>query len=914
MMRATIILLLHLTFCLSACPIFAQQISDIRVNASFENVTLDEILRGIDKQYKVDIYFCKKWLPSEKISVHFNRQRLDDALKQLLANSGLHYATYSDYAIIIAPESILSQKFTQQFYMEQRADRLQSVQQRFSFEQNMKVLGDTTLTVLPQEALLEGRISDQISGEGLSGTTLYIPSLDRSVSTDENGNYRLNIPTNYYRLEVRYVGYEPIEQNIRLAGDARWNIQLLPDALQLNEVVISEKADDSNVRSVQMGISRLSPLQIKQIPAFLGEVDVIRSLLTLPGVTTVGEGASGFNVRGGNIDQNLIMQDEALIFNASHVLGLFSVFNPDALQEVTLYKGNIPAQYGGRLSSVLDVKLKNGDFQEFKGQGGLGVIASRILLEGPLVQDKTSLLVAARSSYSDWVLRLLNDPDLQQSKAFFYDINAKLAHRFGEGSNLTLAYYRSYDNFQYSDQFGYAWGTQTASLRWNQIITPQLSSSSTAVYGDNDNTSYEPEGVAAFELNNGMYNYKLRQNFFWTPLESHNLQGGAEWVRYQAKPEKRAPRNNTSEVSPAQVNKDHGQEMAFYVNDEFELNDRLAFSLGLRYTLFQQIGPDQQYIYLDDAPRSKVTLYDSIAFKAGEVVQRYSGLEPRVSVKLALDHNNSIKLSYNRIYQYIHLISNTTAAVPVDVWQVSNRYVPPQRADNFSVGYFQNFRNNRWETSVEAFYRHLENVVEYKDLPQLLLNKTLETELLSGTGKAYGAELAIKRNAAVLSGQLAYTYARSLSRVAGNTPGETINRGEWFPSNFDKPHNLNLTMNIRAGYRSTFGINFVYSTGRPVTAPIANYFLGNTPVPHYSSRNQFRIPDYHRLDLSYTVKSNLLKRKNYRGSFTFSVYNVYARNNAFSVFFEKDENNTATAFKLSVLGSIFPAVTYNFEF
>lgn len=892
----------------------AQSLEDVRITADYRDTPLKQIFQEWDVQYDVDIYFRDRWLPAENISASFEDEPIQTALAQLLQETSLNFATYRDFAVIIAPENVLSQQFTQEFYLKQRNERLEAMRRQADFEQNMKVLGDTAVQTTPETAVIQGLIKDQVSGELLSGTTLYIPSLDKSASSDENGRYRLEAPTGYYELEVRYVGYETLQQNIQLAGNDIWNIDLLPDALELNEIIINEKNDDSNVRSVQMGIARLSPQQIKEVPAFLGEVDVVRSLLTLPGVATVGEGASGFNVRGGNIDQNLIMQDGALLFNSSHVLGLFSVFNPDALQDVTLYKGNIPAQYGGRLSSVLDVKLRNGNFQELKGEGGVGIIASRLLLEGPLVQDKTSFLVAARSSYSDWVLRLLEDPDLNQSSAFFYDVNAKLTHRFGEGSSLNLAFYQSFDNFRYSDEFGYSWGTRTASLRWNQIIGPQLSSTTSLFYGDNNNASYEPEGISAFELTNGLTYYKLRQDFFWSPSPAHNLQLGAEGTRYLGKDEELTGRGGISEIIPERLDKDKGQEVALYINDEFELGSRLAFSLGLRYSFFQQIGPDQQYIYREGAVRSPANITDSVSYGNGDIIQTYSGLEPRLSMKISLGSANSIKLSYNRLYQYIHLISNTTAAVPADLWQVSNRYIAPQISDNYSLGYFHNFRNNRWETSVEAFYRDLQNIVEYKDLPELFLNQYLETELLSGTGQAYGAELLIKRNAVIMSGQLSYTYSRSLSQVAGPNSEESINQGNWFPSNFDQPHNLNMTMNLRLSRRSKLGMNFVYSTGRPITAPIAYYFLDQTYVPHYSDRNQFRIPDYHRLDLSYTVETNRLRRKEFRGSLTFSIYNLYGRKNAFSVFFRRDPGSASNAYKLAVLGSIFPAITYNFEF
>ncbi len=903
-------LLTSITCLICCCALYSQSILDMRITGQFENVSLQQVIHTIDQQYAVDFYYKAAWLPEKTVSFQFENTTLAEVLNQLLQNTTLTFTSYSNYAIIIAPQKDLTQEFTQEYFV--RKGRQQN--SSGPAEYDILTLGDSSKTSATGKAEVFGTITDAITGEYLAGATIYISDHSLSATANAEGKFRMGLPVGLYQATVQFVGYEPKTQYIRVLSNDAWPIRLVPEAFELNEVVIREKTDNSNIQSVQAGIEKLSINQIKQLPAFLGEVDVIKSLLTLPGVSTVGEGASGFNVRGGTIDQNLIMQDEALVFNSSHVLGFFSVFNPDAIKEVVLYKGNIPAQYGGRLSSVLDVKLKGSNYDTFKGQGGLGIVSSRILLEGPIVQDKTAFMMGARSSYSDWILRLMKDPDLKKSAAFFYDLNAKISHRFNNSSSLSLSYYQSYDNFQYSDQFGYAWGTQTANFTWNQIISSDLSSSFTVVYGNTNNESYDPEGFDAFTLRNGPQYFKLKENFFLTPFGNHKVNAGAEAIRYISKPETLNKRGSESGIVPEKIEKDDGQELAFYVNDEFDLDDRFSFSLGLRYSLFQQLGPGRVLSYIPGMPRQPDHIIDSAFYQAGTIISQYHGWEPRVSMKISLGVNNSVKLSYNRLYQYIHLISNTTAAVPVDIWQVSNTYIPPQYADNYSIGYFQNLRQNTWETSLELYYRNLHNVVEYKDLPELLLNDHLETELLSGIGKAYGAELSIRKVSGVLTGWLSYTYSRTFSKVKGNSTEETINQGDWFPSNFDKPHNLNLSVNIKANRRSQFAVNFNYSTGRPITAPIANYFIGATVIPHYSARNRYRIPDYHRLDVSYTIDSNIIRRKKVKGSLTFSLYNVYARNNAFSVFFRRDLQSTASAYKLSVLGSIFPAVTYNFEF
>jgi hypothetical protein len=888
----------------------SQASGDIEINEQFSSATLIEILDTVDEKYPIDFYYKAEWIPEKKYSIQFQQTSLPKVLSQLFQDTELSFIPYSNYAIVIAPEQELTQEFTQEYFV----NKNQASELEGPAEYEILTLGDSAKISPNENATIFGKITDAVTGEALLGATLYIEDLEISLASDVEGKFRMSAPVGVYLAQIRFVGYEPMSQYVRILSSQSWNIDLLPEAFELNEVIVRDETDNSNVTSVQAGIEKLSIQQIKQLPAFLGEADVIKSLLTLPGVSTIGEGASGFNVRGGTIGQNLIMQDEALIFNASHALGFFSVFNSDAIREVVLYKGAIPAQYGGRLSSVLDVKLKGSNYDEFKGKGGIGLVASRLLLEGPIVRDKTSFMIGARSSYSNWILRVMRNPDIKNSAAFFYDINAKVTHRYGAGNSLALSYYQSYDNFRYSDQFGFSWGAQTLNLTWNQIFSPNVSSSLVAGYGNTINESYTPEGTDASTLQNGPTYYKVKQNFFLTPFERHDINAGFEWVRYRSLPETIEKRGDISEVSSQEIEKDDGQEFAWYVNDEFTLNDRISLGLGLRYSLYHQIGPSTVYAYAPGVPRQPSSIVDSTFYGSGEIIQTYSGWEPRLSMKVNLTANSSVKLSYNRLYQYLHLISNTTAAVPVDIWQVSNTYIPPQSANNYSAGYFQNFRNNKWETSVEFFYRDIQNVVEYKDLPQLLLNPYIETETLTGIGRAYGAELSIKRMKGLTTGWLSYTYSRSLSKVNGSTSEESINQGDWFPANFDQPHNLNVSLSVQASRRSRFSFNFTYNTGRPISAPVADYRLGTTVVPHFSERNQFRIPDYHRLDVSYTVDSNIVRRSFFKGSFTFSIYNLYSRDNAFSIFFRRDLQSTANAFKLSVLGSAFPAITYNFEF
>ena len=769
---------------------------------------------------------------------------------------------------------------------------------------------------------LTGKILDQLNEEPLQGVTLYFDAIGSATTTDRDGNFSITVPTGYNLLEISYVGYEGHKILLRIYENASINLTLAPEAYELDEILITGETDDDNVQSVYIGVTRIKPRQIQELPVFFGEADVIQRLLTLPGVSSIGEGAGGFNVRGGNIDQNLILQDEALIFNSSHALGFFSIFNPDALREVTLYKGHIPAQYGGRLSSVLDVKMAGNNNERISGSGGIGAVSSRFVIEGPLSSGgskfdhpaRTSFLAGGRVTYSDWVLKVIENPEISNSSAFFYDLNLKLQHRYSEKGSVTASYYQSYDKVQFGDDYGFSWTNRAGSLIWNHLVRPYLSSNFSASWGENKNISFEPAGIGAFDLANGIGNLRIAENLLLSRYESHAIHFGGEYIRYFMEPDHLGPRTDQSIIIEQTIEKDDAHEISFFVNDEYIINHIFSVSVGIRYNIFQQLGPANVYEYDENMPRSPSSIHDTISYNSGETVKTFTALEPRLSAKYSINPVSSIKLSYNRINQYIHLISNTTAATPVDFWQVSGVHIQPQTADNYSIGYFKNFLSNVWETSVELYYRRIHNLVEYKDLPDLLLNDNLETELLPGIGRAYGAELYVRKKKGRLNGWFSYTYSRSLVKIDGPTDEEKINNGDWFSSKFDKPHNIDLVMNYNINKSNIFSASFTYNTGRPVAIPVANYIVDDVNLPHYADRNQYRIPDYHRLDISYTIKRNVIRKKRYKDSFTISIYNLYARRNAFSVFFKKEEGTPSNAYKLSILGTMFPSFTYNFEF
>lgn len=772
-----------------------------------------------------------------------------------------------------------------------------------------------------QEAVLSGVIHDAKRGEAIDGASVYVEQLNTGTVTNFRGEYQISLPTGRYTVRFQYLGMETVVKKIHLLSDTTLNITMKEKSLYMDEVIVRGSSQDNNVKSSVTGIERLTVAQISHLPSLLGVSDVVHTLLLLPGVNTVGEGASGFNVRGGMTDQNLVLLNGAPLFNSSHVLGLFSVFNPDVTNDFTLYKGYIPSRFGGRLSSVLDVHMKNGDYDRYRVKGGIGIASGRLSVQGPIQKDKTSFLIGTRSTYSDWILGLTKNLDVQKSKAAFYDANVILSHRVNENNRIQLSFYGSHDNFRYSDNFGYSWGTRLGNLRWDKIFNENLMMEVSGVIGDYSSSNYEPQGFDASRLKNGIKYYQFKTDFLFKPNRHHVIDYGVEWITYNEKPETISPYNSSSAIVNNRISKGKGRTFSVYAGDDYTISARLLFSAGLRYSYFQNLGPDNVYSYQSGVPRDVSTITDSTYYGRGKVIAHYGGFEPRASIRYNLDASSSVKLSYDHMQQFIHQVSNSTSATPSDIWQVSNSFIPGEKADNFSIGYYRNFKNDAWETSLEFFYKRTSNLLLYKNFAELHLNNHLETELLEGKGKAYGAELSIKKSTGRWTGWLSYSYTRSFVRSTTPYSSEKINSNDWFPSDYDRPNNINLVVSRKLAKRSAFSFNFTYDTGRPITAIESSYQNGPTIVPIYSTRNNYRIPDYIRLDLSFTIGDNIWKNRTvspnrkYHDSLTISFYNLLGRKNAYSVFYKRPPGyNIPTSFRLSVLGSIIPSVTYNFNF
>lgn len=764
-----------------------------------------------------------------------------------------------------------------------------------------------------KKVTLSGYIRDAANGEELIGATVLVSSTNTGSTANLYGFYSISLPSGTYDVVYSYVGFESKTITVDLITAKTLNVELVETSQALGEVEISAERADENVTSTDMSTVKVEMNEIKKLPALLGEVDVIKSIQLLPGVTSVGEGASGFNVRGGSIDQNLVLLDEAPVYNSSHLLGFFSVFNPDAVKNVKLVKGGIPAEYGGRLSSLLDVRMKEGNMKQPEVSGGIGLIFSRLTVEAPIVKDKSSIILAGRRSYIDVLAKPFLNDNLSDLQFYFYDFTAKANYIVNEKNRLFVSGYFGRDVFAAGLGIGFDWGNTTTSFRWNRIFNSKLFLNTTVYYSDYDyalnfGDTGEEEG---FEWNSSIVNYSVKPEFTWFANTNNTMRFGVQSIYYNFKPGN-ASFSSEGEINDIGLDDKYALESGIYFSNEQKLGLRISMEYGLRYSMYQFMGPGKAYEFGEPAeagqqkPLTGFTEYDK-----GEVITTYGNLEPRFAINFNLNTQSSIKASYNRMAQYIHLISNTTASTPLDVWQASTNNVEPQLADQVAVGYFRNLKDNAYETSVEVYYKDMQNQVDYIDNATLLLNEFLEGDLLSGHGRAYGLELYVKKRTGKLTGWLSYTLGRSERQVEG------INLGDWFPSRFDKTHNVSLVAMYPLNDRWSFSANFTYSTGTPATFPTNRVLIGDWVIPHNSEerRNNYRIPAYHRLDLSVTRGMPKASTKRLQSEIVIGVYNAYNRRNPFSVYFEQSADNPGVtqALKYSIIAGVVPAISWNFN-
>ncbi|MCF6307821.1 MAG: TonB-dependent receptor [Flavobacteriaceae bacterium] len=780
----------------------------------------------------------------------------------------------------------------------------------------------SSVTFAQEEYTLRGTISDLANGESVFGTTVYLKGTTIGTTTNEYGFYSITAPKGEYTLVISYLGYKEIQKQISLTQDIKLNIEVEEDLNTLDEVVITATDDSKkiNIRKPQMGVTTLKASTIKLTPAVLGEVDLIKTIQLLPGVSNNGEGSAGFNVRGGAVDQNLVLLDEAIIYNTSHFFGLFSVFNNDAIKSVKLYKGDIPAKFGGRTASVLDVRQKDGNNKNLEINGGIGLISSRLSVEAPLLKKKGSFLLAGRTTYAQYFMSFTDE--LQNDKISFYDLNLKTNYEINENNKIYLSSYFGRDVFNISNLFNSNYGNISANLRWNHIFNDKLFSNLSLIY-----SKYDYQIVLDFvELDwiSDITNYNIKYDFGYYASDKIKIDFGVSGISYSLNPGEITPNSETSPINPLILDKKRAFEGGAYIDAEHKITDKLTARYGLRYSAFSRLGGQAITNYANNQPvvyNQYLGIYQEgeaigeTVYSKSETIKQFGNFEPRFGLSYLLTDDSSVKGSYTRTAQYLHLLSNTASVSPLDVWTTSGTYIKPQLSNQYALGFYKKFNNNAYSFEAETYYKTTENRIDYIDGADLIGNNYIETQILNGEARAYGLELMFRKNKGRLTGWVSYTLAKSEQRsFGGNAGGPGINNGNWYNTPYDRTHDISVTGIYKFTDKWTFSANAIYQTGRPVTYPTGQFEYEGISVIIYDDRNANRLPAYHRIDVSATYKPNRKPNNRLKGEWVFSVYNLYNRRNAASITFNQNYNTGANeALRTSIFG-IIPSVTYNFKF
>ncbi|WP_373515155.1 carboxypeptidase-like regulatory domain-containing protein [Persicitalea sp.] len=913
-----VLLLCLLGVSLAAPSGFAQTPTAKLISGEFQNIDFKEFVKRIEAQSDYYFYYDAIQLDPLQISMQMKNQPLAEVLRQVFNNTEYTYAIDAQNRVFVTKgKAIITALPTAGNATQTTFDYAPPTDEQEKLlstaENKLYEIGPKKIRIAPGNSTVTGYVRSANTGEPIIGAAVYLDVPQIGVTTDVFGFYSLSIPRGKQRLRIRSVGMRETYRQIMLYSDGKLDIDMLESVTSLKEVKI-KAGQDANVASSSMGQVKLSIKTLKQVPTVMGETDLLRTVMTLPGVKSVGESSVGLNVRGGSADQNLILFNDATVYNPSHLFGFFSAFNPDMLRDVELYKSTVPARFGGRLSSVLDITSRDGNKKKLVGSGGIGLITGRLTLEGPLVKDKSSFLIGARSTYSDWVLNRLKNDQYNQGKASFYDLNAHFSHEVNEKNTVYATGYMSNDFFRLFGDTTYTYQNKFASIKWKHTFNAKLFGTFTAALTD---YRYAVASMRvplnAFDLDFGIQQTSGKAEFTYLLDNRHTLEFGLSSIRYGLTPGTFQPRSSESLILPEKLEREQGQESAIYLEDNFEVNPKLLVTAGVRFSVFNYLGPKTVNQYLPGQPLDKLYEDGTTTYGSGKFIQTYGGPEFRLSARRLLAGDLSLKVSYNTLRQYIHLLSNTMVASPTDIWKLSDQYIKPQLGDQLAVGLYRNMRGNQIELSIEGYYKNIRNFLDFKGGDSLILNPRIEAATIATRGKAYGIELMVKKMSGKLNGWVAYTYSRSLLRAIDRTSSDAPNNGNYYPSNYDKPHDFTAITNYRLSHRFSVSMNFTYSTGRPYTPPIGKYTIDGAQRIYYASRNSQRIPDYLRVDLSMNIEGNHKIRKLAHSSWTVAVYNLLGRKNPSSVFFQT-RGGDVNGYKLSIFGQPIPTVTYNFRF
>lgn len=890
-------------------------LSQEKISITFNNLTKKEVIIALEKKTNYKFYFIDSWLDDSKISGTFKAVSMDEIIKNIVNGTSLNYDIKNKKVIITKGNLLRKSLYNEQEINANTKEISNPIYIEESSNNNNDVIsiGKESLKSQQKEYKISGTIKNKETGKPIEGLVILERSKNISATTNKDGFFNIKLPYGQNTIETQLLGYETVFKKLVVFGNGSFNFTISEESEMLNELIITTKKEN-NIKEVIAGITQINIEDIKNIPQVLGERDILKVATTLPGIKSAGEGAEGVNVRGGKVDQNLFLLDESVMYNPAHFLGLFSAINPFTTNDLKVYKGNIPAEYGGRISSVFDISTKDASTEEFKGEVSIGAVTSNVSLEIPVVKNKSGLLLGFRSTYSNWILKSLNDKSLNNSSASFYDVIAKYNHTFDENNSLRITGYHSNDNFRIASDTTNTYGNTLASINWSHKFNDKnhgnliLSSSNYSF-----NINFDSEGNNNFDLKYTIDEIGAKLKMKYSHSKQHTFDYGISSKLYNVAPGSLNPTDQNSIVNPLTIDQEKGLESALFVSDIFEVNKKLSLNLGVRYSVYLGLGEATQRFYPENTPLTDATLQSTQKYGNNEVYQTYQGFEYRFSGRYFLNPELSLKASFNKTFQFIHRLSNNTSASPTDAWKLSDVNIKPQEAIQASIGIFKNFDVNEYELSLEGYYKDYQNMLDYKVGANFLLNERIETQVLQGPGKSYGIEFLAKKNVGKLNGWLGYSYSRSFIQLDSPFNEDRINNGEFFPTNFDKPHDVNLIVNYKLTKRFSLSSNFTYQTGRPITYPTGKYIFEGTEYVLYSDRNQFRIPDYYRLDVGLNIEGNHKIKKFAHSFWNISIYNVLGRNNPFAVFFVT-ENGNVKAYQSSIFATPIPTITYNFKF
>lgn len=899
------------------------------MSRAYERIPLNQIVLDMESETDYRFYFLESWINNDTVTVSFTDQKLPEILDIVLKNTSLNYYIIEDEKrIILLENTIIYDELPAAFLQENTSGEQESNTTPitkapppppfYTTTQTKKKypvakIGKTNFDDLKENYVLTGKAINAKTGEFIQDLTIRVKGTNLATVTDATGNYSLTIPIGYHILSIRAMGIASDEREIIMYNDGSLDLFLEEGLQQLDEVIVEADAY-KNVEEAITGSEQIDSEQSKNIPLVLGERDILQVAKALPGISSAGEGATGLNVRGGKTDQNLVLLDDAVIYTPQHFFGIFQALNPFTTKGVEIYKGAIPVEFGGRLSSVFDIRTKNGNVEKFSGEGSIGPVTGNLALEIPIKKNRSSIIVGGRGAYADWILKSLDEESLNNSNASFFDGILKYHDKINDNNEIKATAYYSRDAFSITSDSLYNFSNRLFSARWDHRINDKTSSAlilANSNYGfgidyeSSSNTNFNLD----YSINETEVKYKIRKSV----NEKHTLDYGISTKYYGVNPGSLEPKDDSSALSPIYIDEEQAVESALFIGDELQLNDKLTVNVGVRLALFAALGSATQRTYEENSPKNESTVQDTLSYGNAEAIKTYGGPEARISARYLLTPDFSVKASFNNSYQFLHTLSNNTTVSPIDTWKLSDLNISPQTGYQASLGFYKNLKENTYEISLEGYYKRMQNVLDFKTGANLFLNENVETQVLQGDGKSYGIELLLKKKAGNLNGWLGYTYSRSFYRFDSDFSEERINNGSYFPSNFDKPHDVSLVTNYKFSRRYSISANFVYQTGRPITYPIGTYRYNNADYVAFSDRNAFRIPDFYRLDLGVNIEGNHKKNKLAHSFVTISVYNVLGRNNPYSVFFVTD-NGEVKALQSSIFAIPIPSITYNFKF